>query len=297
MITIMKRRLDRITLVRRFTTSKSGDVFLGAFAFAKSCVSNGELKLVAKKPATVFSKFYAGNGVGTGISFKFFSIQKKPAIAINATPSKFSNDDWADFLSLLTLMFPFGPEQVWTEFRLSRLEVAVDIEVPLNEFVCLAPKVGVVDVAYLKDGTLYLGHRYGRRSYCIYDKKKQLAEKMKVDLESDLTRVEVRLRHTGKTLGQLDELCKPFGNLLVLKRSRLVALCKKFPQAVELKSFVSAVVGGGVAQNAYLEMDPYSRKLLLARLKPMALNLNGREQHWADWVSKQQLSLKAKFLG
>lgn len=297
MITISTKRLDRITLVRRYASDSAWGEFIGALGVAKSNLGPDDLKMLSKKHSTIFTKSYAGKEWKTGVSIRFHSVNKKPAIAINFTPSKQSDQDWADFLSLLTIMFPGGPEQIWSGYRVSRLEVAIDLKVPFHELICLAPKVTGVDVQYLKRGTLYLGHEYGRRSYCIYDKRKQLAETSDVDLGYEMTRVEVTLRQTGKTLGQLNDIVRPFGNLLVLRKSRLMVLQKKFPLSIELKAFAGAINGGAVAQQAYLDLDPYSRKLLLKLLRPAALNLNGTSLKWGEWISKQQLALQARFSG
>ncbi len=286
-----------MTLVRRYVSSKASEEFNGALGVAKTGVGNGDLKMLGKKHATTFQKSYPGNEWSTGISFDFFSVQTKPAIAINVTPSKLADDDWADFLALLTTMFPFGAKQVWNTFRLSRLEIAVDVKVPFNDLVCLVPKVAIVNKNYLKKGTLYLGHKYGRRNYCIYDKRKQIADKESVDLGHDLTRVEVRLRHTGKTLGQLGEVCSPFGNLMVLRKSMLIKLQEQHPHSIVLADFVTTVLAGGVAQQAYLNLEPYSRKQLMKLLKPKALNLNAKIENWAAWIAKQHMALQARFLG
>ena len=285
-----------MTLVRRYPSVKAWEEFNGTLGVAKTGVANGDLKMLTKKHVTTFHKSYFGKEWSTGVSFDFFSVQKKPAIAINVTPAKLADDDWADFLALLTTMFPYGAEQVWKVFRLSRLEIAVDVKVPFDELVCLVPKVAIVNQNYLKKGTLYLGHRYGRRNYCIYDKRKQIADKESVDLGHDLTRVEVRLRQTGKTLGQLGEVCSPFGNLLVLRKSMLIKLQEQHPHSVELATFVKMVLAGGVAQQAYLNLEPYSRKQLMKLLKPKALNLNAKIENWAGWIAKQQMALQARFL-
>ena len=286
-----------MTLVRRYMSDGALGEFIGALGVAKSNLGPDELQMMSDEHATVFTKSYSGKKWKTGAFFRFYSVNQKPAISIGFTPSKFSDEDWADFLSLLTIMFPGGPEQVWSGYRVSQLEVAVDVQVPFHELICLAPKVTEIDLQYLKRGTLYLGHEYGRRRYCIYDKRKQLAETSDVDLGHEMTRVEVRLRHTGKVLGQLESIVRPFGNLLVLRRSRLFALQKQNPLSIELKAFVGAISKGAVAQLAYLDLDPYSRKLLLKLLRPIVLSLNGKAPKWEEWISKQQLALQTRFLG
>jgi hypothetical protein len=105
------------------------------------------------------------------------------------------------------------------------------------------------------------------------------------------------MRHTGKTLGQLGEVCSPFGNLLVLRKSMLIKLQEQHPHSIVLADFVTTVLAGGVAQQAYLNLEPYSRKQLMKLLKPKALNLNAKIENWAAWIAKQHMALQARFLG
>lgn len=296
MITIKTRRLDRITVVRASYSQAAEQAALNALGIVKDFAKNGDLKTITKEHATSFVKSYPGEKEGTGISFDFFSIKGRLAVAISFNPYKLSDDDWADFLGMLEVVFENGPAEVWSNFKLSRLEVAMDVKVPFQELVCVVPKITVVDPQYWTKGTLYLGHRYGARSYCIYDKRKQLAEKKVVDLGHDLTRVEVTLRGTGKTLGQFSTLCKPFGNLVVVRKSSVIGLQKKSPTSIELSTLVKGVLAGGIAQNIYLDMDSYSRKLLLKRLKSVALNLNGTFDDWNGWVERQVQMLETRFL-
>ncbi len=298
MITIKIRRLDRMTLIRRYKSQKAWEEFIATLGVANIHCANGDLKKIKKDHATTFRVSYPGKSWGTGVSFDFFSVQKKPAIAINCTPSKLSDDDWADFLGLLECMFPFGPKQIWETFKISALEVAVDVKVPFDELVCIVPKVTIVDPGYLELGTLYLGHEFGRRSYSIYDKRRQLANKEKIDLGYDLTRIEVTLRQTGKTLGQLTEFSSnPFGNLLAIRKETLIEFQKKNPVSTELDKFLKSVLAGAVAQTIYLSFDPYARKNLLKLLKPLALRLNAEAHQWGAWVAQQQLALQCKYLG
>lgn len=297
MITVMTRRLDRITLVRASYSQALEQSAIATFGIVNDYAKQGDLDKQSEEHRTIFSKSYPGKQEGTGVSFDFYSIKGKLAIAISLNPSKLSDDDWADFLGMLEVMFDGGPSEVWGSFKLSMLEVAMDVKVPPQELVGVVPKITVVNQYYLTKGTLYLGHKYGARSYRIYDKRKQLFEKKAVDLDHDLTRIEVTLRKTKKTLGQFSTLCDPFGNLLVVRKSSVIALQKKCPTSIELNVFAKGLLAGGVAQNIYLDMDSYSRKLLLKRLEPIALNLNGTAENWKGWVKRQVQMLESRFLG
>lgn len=100
----------------------------------------------------------------------------------------------------------------------------------------------------------------------------------------------------GKTL-VLAFIVRPFGNLVALRRDALDKLQKSKPLSIELKAFAKSVLSGHVAQQAYLDLDPYSRKLLMKLLKPHGLNLNGKEQDWEKWMAAQHQTIQASFLG
>ena len=297
MVTVMTRRLDRITLVCRYQSAKAGACFLGTLAAANIHAINGELKKFKYKHSTVFNKSYDGGTSSTGVSFSFSSVQKKPAISIKFTPALLGEADWVDFRSLLETMFNFGAKEVWENFKVSKLEIALDVKVPFSEMVCIAPKITEIDFSLVKDGTLYLGHKLGHRSYCIYDKRKQLHEKKKVDLDHDLTRIEVRLRSLGKTLGQLDSLTSPFGRLIAVRKKTLSRLLEQYPLDLYLKSFIKTIIAGCPAQYAYLDLDGYTRKRISKLLRTNGLNLNGAEGYWQVWITRQRQNLLKNFLG
>lgn len=293
----MTRKLDRVTLVRRYLSLKAEASFIATLGMANIHASNGYLKKFKNEYSTVFQKSYHGKAWGTGISFSFSSVQKKPAIAINFTPLELAEDDWGDFCSLIDTMFNHGGKEVWESFKVSKLEIALDLEVPFSEMVFLAPQIKTYDISLLKSGTLYLGHEYGRRSYCIYDKRKQLAEEKKFYLNHDLTRIEARHRNFGKTLGQLEGLANPFGRLIAIRKAALVQLRDSHPQDFEFRVFVKSILAGCPAQYAYMELDAYSRKRIAKLLRKGALSLNGGEQHWQNWIVQQQNTLKTRFAG
>jgi len=297
MITICYRRLDRVTLLRRYASPKAVTEFNGTLGVAFAHAANGYLTKYPHKHSTVFSKSYDGKEWGTGVSFRFFSLQKKPAIAISCTPALLAQDDWVDFNSLIETMFNFGVKEVWEEFKVSKLEVAMDVAIPFAEMVCFSPGITATDTSCLKDGTMYIGARYGRRSFCIYDKRKQLLEKKKFKLGKDLTRVEVRLRSLGKSLSQFANLDNPFGKLIAVRKSGLVQLAEQYPLDFELRDFVKSSLAGGIAQHAYLDLDIYTRKRLVKLLRSRALPLNGDKSKLNAWLQNQLQHMKNNLYG
>ena len=162
----------------------------------------------------------------------------------------------------------------------------MDVKVPFDELVCLAPGMSIENLNYLDKGTRYLGQKGARRTYCIYDKRKQVAEELEVDLAEDTTRVEVRLRGTKKTLGQLEEFKNPFGPLVAIRKTALKLLCKKYPEDDLLYKFFAVVENGGSGQEIYTSLSKHSKKQLLLRLGELSLNLNGADVHWKKWLGR-----------
>lgn len=287
-----------MTLVRQFKTFKDKEDFIATWGLINDSAKNGEgLMKFSKEHATVFAKSYGGTTWGTAVSYSFFSVQKHSAIAIRFTPSMLAEADWLDFVSFLDCMFYYGAKEVWNTFKVSKLEIAMDVKVPLSEVVCFAPKITEIDTSYLKHGTLYLGHQFGHRSYCIYDKRKQVSEQKHVDLDHDRTRIEVRHRNLGKTLGQLEGMAEPFGRLIAIRKSALFRLLKKYPLDIYLKAFIKSIFAGQSGQLAYLELDSYTRKRITKLLRQSALPLNSEKMNWLHWFAQQQHDLKIRFLG
>ena len=296
MLTIVTKRMDRVTLVRCYSL-KDVARYTKTLNEAKNHAANGFLKRFNREHSTLFTKAYEGKASSTGISFTFSSVQKKSAIAIGVNPALMSEDDWADFLSFLETMFDYGGKEVWESFRLSKLEIAMDVKVPFSEMVCFAPQITEIDTRYLNNGTLYIGHKFGHRSFCIYDKRKQLAEKKKVDLGHDRTRIEVRHRNLGKTFGQLEGMAAPFGRLIAIRKLALNRLMQRHPLDYKLKAFIESIMDGQTAQEAYLELDSYTRKRITKLVRQGALQLNSEKMNWLHWFAQQQHDLKTRFLG
>lgn len=295
MVTIKIRRIDRLVLLRVYKKQAELSEFTETLSVANEHVDNKYLKKIKNKNSTVYYLRYQGNNSPTGVSFRFFSVQKYSAISIECNPSKLAEDDWADFQSFMSTMFHDGPKEACKTFKVSSLEVACDVKVPLDDLVILAPRISIINQYYLDKGTLYLGHEYGRRSFCIYDKRKQLAEKKGIFLDHDLTRIEVTLRQMGQKLGDLDIGEKPFGGLVVLRKSLLLNGAGKFPDIAEVQAFVKAIQEGCVGQQVYLAMSPHSRRRLLKSLRPYALKLNSGQHGLGEWFLGQKQAILSKF--
>ncbi len=295
MLTILRRKLDRLRLYRTYSAFPETQEFMSALFGLEKMAAAGEMEKKPGKHCTRYSK-RIGSGVNrTSVAIKLFPVKGSASIAIECTPSKLEPSEWADFREMLDKLLAGGASEVVSHFTLSRVEIAMDVKIPFGEAVCIAPGMVTENLKYLADGTRYLGQKGAKRTFCIYDKRKQLADRVAVDLGHDLTRIEVRLRHLGKSLAEMAGIERPFGNLLVLRMSALNKLHQSHPEDVVLDTFVSAVGNGGSAQEAYLKLSKHYRKHLLGLLAPHSLPLNGKADFWGDWIQKKSKLLVSNF--
>ena len=297
MITILRRRLDRIRLFRSYATFIEKKEFLSAMVALQNHAADWGMKKKLSKHCTTFSKSFGEGATTTSVAIKFFPVNVQSGIAVDFTPSKLTQEEWSHFRDILKTIFAKEVHQILSDFKLTRIEIAMDVEVPFDEMLCIAPRIATENLNYLKKGTRYLGQKGGMRTFCIYDKRKQLAEKAKVDLGHDLTRIEVRLRRSGKSLAEIATIQKPFGKFIAVRRAALSKICDKFPDDPVLQAFASSVVDGGSAQEAYLKFSKHYRKHLLKLLAPCSLRLNGKDEAWGAWISQQSSQVLSNFSG
>lgn len=291
MLTIQIRRLDRIRLFHSYGGIAGMNEYLSIFAASNSnCVMLG-LSKQSGKHLTSFIKPQGEGFNSTSVAVKFFPVNSEygqAGIAIEITPSKLSEEQWKDLRLLLDTLFSAGSQKVCQSFRLTKIEIAIDVKVPFDEVICIAPGISIENLNYLAKGTRYLGQKGGKKTFCIYDKRKQLADKLEVDLGHDMTRIEVRLRHLGKKVDQVSEIKNPFGNFVAIRKASLQRLCLKYQKDSVLHEFSEKVLSGQSAHAAYWAFPKHKKKHLLDRLRPSSLNLNGREAHWQQWIDRQQ---------
>ncbi len=270
--------------------------------FLSALVAAGKLAeeaILEKKPAKYSTTYICPLGSGenkTTIVFKFFPVVgKKSGIAIDFTPSKLNANDWMLFRHMLSFVFKGSSALVVKKFKISRLEIALDVKAAFDEMVCIAPGVAIENLKYLPNGTRYLGQKGGKRTFCIYDKRKQLADKAAVDLGENRTRIEVRLRRLGKVLSDLTSVTDPFGGLLIVRKPLLAMLCNKYPNDLLLKTFAQSVASGISGQAAYTVLLKHQKKQLIDRLRESAIHLNGKSGAWENWIEPRLDSIRANF--
>lgn len=295
LITIVKRRLDRIRLFRSYSTYSEKKQFMTALGRLENLASAGEVMKKLGKYCTTYSMPLGSGLEATSVSIKLFPAKGEPGIAVECTPYKLDDSGWFSFRGLLKQVLGAGAKHVAGQFVLAKVEVAMDVKAPFDDLLCIAPGMETENLSYLKKGTRYLGQKWGKRTFCIYDKRKQLAEKLAVDLGHNLTRIEVRLRHLGKTMAEMPGIAKPFGELLVVRRAALQRLCETCPNEGVLQEFAKWVEGGDGAHAFYLQLSKHYRKRLRALILPHSIRLNSAEEVWGEWIAGQSKLLVENF--
>lgn len=285
MITILSRKLDKVSLLRVYKGVDKVD-FNGSLGQANLHASDGSLKKLKEKYCTVFTTPYTGKFESTALSFTFFSVRNNPAIAIKFCPSKLSDDEWADVTSWFAVLF--GVSEVWDNFHISTAEIAVDVRLPYSDLVFLNPGTKTSDKTYHEVGTTYIGARKGRRSFRIYNKQKHLAEKKGKQLTHPLTRIEAI--HTGLklSLNEIVGLKNPFGRFIALRKDELLTLQQKHTKDIELSEFCYQIFTGSTGHDAYWAQSPISRKRIVKIIKPHSIKLNAPDDAWNTWLNKTQ---------
>jgi hypothetical protein len=293
-IVVARRRLDKLRLLKTYPTKYWKSKWKESWGVAKDFVKSGDLLQKTSKWRTTFWTKYPGTGDFSNLRIEFAASQKGLTAAIDFTPKKLTSDEWADVRGFLDTIFGVG--DVWSDFRIQVMEIAIDIEQPMSNFIFVAEGLSVLNATYLQKGTMYLGSKYGHRSFCIYDKQKQLAEEKKVQLAGPRTRIEARLRGMQVTLKQLLEIQNPFGSLLAVPRERLDQIKAAHPTDPVFSAFRSSIQKGLTGHDAYWMYSTEARKHLLKRLRPHSLKLNtspSAHKHWSEWVQRELKYLAA----
>lgn len=299
MLTIKRRVIDRIRLFRAYDNSIAGsNAFLSAYSAAENLVGAFVLEKLSSKHCTSYIRKF-GTGVNqSSIAFKFFPVAGgKTGIAIDFTPSKLGQGEWESLRHMVAAIFDEEPLAVLGQLKVSKLEIAFDVKASFDEMVCIAPGLAIENLNYLDKGTRYLGQIGGKRTYCIYDKRKQLAEKVAVDLGEDRARIEVRLRHLGKLLKDFSGVSDPFGRLVAIRRPALAKLCKSYPDDLILKNFALNVAKGVSGHCVYSSLSKHHKKQLIDRLRESAVKLNGDAGAWEKWIEPRLEAIRTNFTG
>lgn len=286
MITIIRPKLDKITLSRSFPSLTEFNNSLGRAIYKRTI---GELcypKFKVSKYQTVFVKQYPLDE-SPCVYYKFGSTKKGALAWVDFTPTKLDLDSWID--SIYTCVEIFG-DDFFQDFSIQNIELDMDIRRPMEDFIFIAPKTRIENTYYQQKGSIYLGSKYSPNSFIVYDKQKQLYEKKQKVIPHSLTRIEARIRRVNLPMSQLSTLDNPFKSILVIPRKRLTNI----PLNKPITAFLDALQAGRTGQEAYQQQHKEGRRTLLQALSQKALRL-GHCKSWGLWLKHQHDLLYAPF--
>lgn len=293
MITIINRRVDKLRLIKTYPTKHTKSEYNKCFYMAIANAKHGHLKRITGKYRSIFVKEYNDGDEKTTLRFDFGPSKNGSTIAIDFVPRLLTDKAWGDVGALFSELF--GENVVWNTFKIQVLELAMDVKRNMDEFVFFAEGIKSSNTNFLKNGTLYLGAKYGKRSFRIYDKRKQLKDKKGKFIGYPLTRIESVHRGLQITLAKLQTVPSPFSRLISLPKEKYQEIKKTHAASKVTVSFIKAIESGLTAHDAYWMHNADARKHLLKVIRPYSLKLGASHKHWADWVERQLLALKTQF--
>jgi len=197
-------RLDRLLLVyEAVTESQFDDMYNGLTAFQH------KLPWIYRKIGVSIADYHLGLHIGSGegsiyIGFKHNSASQSGAykMKIEWNPAK---EQEVFESGSVDLLFSIINSKLWNNKRVIRgMDIAFDLEVDKSNLVATSLTGRNQD---RRKGTIYYGDRNNDGFLKIYDKKKELKEKQKKEIEAaSLTRIEYSWRHSeGLKLNDLSK--------------------------------------------------------------------------------------------
>jgi hypothetical protein len=291
-LTLIYRRLDKLRLIETYPKKPSKSEYSKCLNHAMTFVESGEFKRITTKYHTIFLKEFLDCDEKSTFRLAFGPSKYGSTISIDFVPRLLTDKGWADVGGYLRVIF--GKGVVWNKFRIQVMEFAMDVKQPMSNFIFLAEGLPSF---HIEQGTIYLGAKYGKRTYCIYDKQKQLKAKKGKIIAYPLTRIEARRRCMQVTLSALKSVPSPFTGLIVVPKSKLAEMKAVHPKDPVLESFISSVAKGLTGHAVYWKQDGEKRKHLLKTLKPNSLQLGVPGKNWDDWIGRTLDKLAKKFEG
>lgn len=185
--------------------------------------------------------------------------QKSFRTWITFNPSKMSDQSFFELSCHLGMLFHHGWKSLLDRASLNRLDVAVDVaEASYFDYLYVDRKLRTGAGKFIKDGTTYVGSERSTREICAYDKRKEVLDKQKIDLEHELLRVEGRICYPSKYgLDDIGKIKNPFDSLIVVDRLQASKMNNSL-----VKAFLTRVDAGVPANQAYWENPLFKRKIL-----------------------------------
>jgi hypothetical protein len=207
-VIVFTATVDRVALVKHVTDTVEYGAFLevmhnhrnvnGCKVWKKKYVTCAKIALSSK--ASVYLQAGMANG----------KLYQK----VDVSPTKLSKKDWDHLHVVLSLGVEGGLHGLATNGRVSYIELAADVKnmkmddwLPFHERHRDSLRIPTPPEPV---ETYYLGAKRGARSFCVYDKRRELLTRHGVKLGHDLLRIEVRLRNLGAGLAGVRPLPNPF---------------------------------------------------------------------------------------
>jgi hypothetical protein len=191
---------------------------------------------------------------------------KQRFISLDLYPSKFAAEEFQVVQgAMVALLDVFTYTAFWLSGKVSYIELTCDLYLPaMHTFIPFMPRTSQSSVWTEKDGTkgsITLGSPESARRLQCYDKGllNQLQGK---DEPHRATRVELRLRRTGRTLAQLAVMPNPIAAVALADLERLKAL----DPGARYQTFLAACCAVG-SPAALAQLSKHFRKKYANRLK------------------------------
>lgn len=197
----------------------------------------------------------------------------KKYFSLDLYPTRFRGGEFANFKELLKIFLEdFNYAKLFYTAKISYLELAADsLSRAMGDFLAFRAKTGSSKVHLLPDDTggVYLGALGGRLHFCIYDKRRQIVEKLKeVPPHKTHTRLEARIHSTGlAAIDLLEGLQNPFPKLEIAD----LAVLKETYCEPEFHAFLSLCIQSGACA-ALHSLSVKQRRIYLARIRKAKVN-------------------------
>lgn len=176
---------------------------------------------------------------------------------IEVNPSRLNFNNGYHLRACLDLLFTYGATTLWHKARLSRVDFAIDAKpAKFQDYLFLDRRLSSSHHQLDLKGTTYLGALGGARSYCAYDKAKQLHEVEGLTVNESRLRLEARIRKPGEhAFNTLFSVPNPFQSLMVVDRKVFLA-----GGATGLQSLRKRVATGEPLDCIYRQMPAQTKK-------------------------------------
>lgn len=232
-------------------------------------------------------------------------LASRSAIACRFARHKGAFRTWTQFnpskagLEELNIHFQLMLEQGFNTLmrygHITSIEFFADFDgADFSKFCYFDTELATANTAFETCGTVYLGGRNCRRTFCVYDKAKQLAEAFGQDCPSgSRLRLEARLHNAG-ALREVAALKNPFKTLCVVDSERLAA--SVIPAVMKFRKLIQ---WGLSAQAAFKQLEAREQVVLINRIPMLRPHWWDTEEVWSKILSSlgwmELLSSAGKF--